>query len=145
MAYSNSSRFRSIDKLTNWYWPVERCSTDELINDPERYLLSQEDVFEAEGGYTGALLHFATVAGALGALFTARPALARYFMKGSLRFNEWALIAGTGILSYKLGYGIGYTVSGDIDKLTNHYTAYTLVKTNNRFEGRVNLMKKPGF
>ena len=145
MAYSNSARFRGIDRFTNWYYSHEKTAYDDLIDDPERYLLSQEDVFDAEGGYAGALINFATIAGSLGILFTVQPHLARYFMRGSLRFNEWALIGGTGILSYRLGYFLGYTLTGDIDRLNHHYAAYHLIKTQNRYEGRINLMKKPGF
>ena len=145
MAYTNSNRFRPIDKYTNYFWNSEKNSTDEIVNDPERFLLSQDGVFDAEGGYTGALTHFAIIAGGMGALFAFRPTLFKYFMKGSLKFNEWALIGATGALSYKIGYWTGYSLFGDIHKLDNHYAAYTLVKAQNRIEGKINLLKKPSF
>ncbi|CAI2383267.1 unnamed protein product [Moneuplotes crassus] len=145
MAYSNSNRFRPIDKFTNYFWNDEKTSTDDLINDPERFLLTQDGVFDAEGGYTGAFIHFSVLAGGIAALFAFRPTLATYFMKGSLRFNEWALIGGTGILSYQLGYWTGVSTFGDAHRLENHYAAYTLVKSQNRYEGRTNLLKKPSF
>ena len=145
MAYSNSSRFRAVDRMTNYFYSSEKTSFDEIINDPERFLMNQEDVFDAEGGYAGAAINFATVAGSIGLLFTFRPTLVRYFMRGSLRFNEWALIGATGLLSYRAGYAFGYMISGDTDRLNNHYAAYHLVKAQNRAEGKINLMKKPGF
>ena len=143
MAYNNSSRFRPIDKFTNWYYTPERNAYDEIVNDPERYLLTQQGVFDAEGGYTGVIIQAATMAGAVGALFTFQPQLASRFLKGSLGFNCWLAIGATGFLSYRVGYFLGYTVSGDYDQLNHHYAAYNLVKTQNRYEGRINLLKKP--
>ena len=73
------------------------------------------------------------------------PGTATRFMRGALGFNEWLIVAGTGFLGYKFGYAGGYVAAGDYKKINHHFGAYYLIKTQNRYEGRVNLMKKPIF
>ena len=143
MFYPTSSRFRPIDSFTNWFWNVERCGYDEIISDPERFLLTQRQLFDAEGGYTGLTIQLATILGSFSALFAFRRALPRLFLQGHLKSNEWLWIAGTGFTSYKLGYWLGHKFAGDSKKIDYHYAAFYWQKTQNRFDGKRTLLKKP--
>ena len=143
MAYANSSRYRSLDKFSNRYWSFERSAFDEIIDDPERYLLTQNELFEAEGGYGGAFLQLATVSGLVGGLFALKPCMRNHFINGHLSFAGWVALATTGFIGYRVGYWLGHTIAGDSDKVNHHYAAYIWQKTQNRFDGRINLMKAP--
>ena len=143
MAYPVSNRFRKLDGFSNWYFSDTKTSTDDIINEPERFLLTQEDVFSAEGGYFGVILQAATIAGGVAAALAYRPSIASNFLRGSMPFQEWLILGGTGVVSYRLGYWLGYTLAGEQNRLNNHFTAFHFQKAQNRFEGRVNLMKAP--
>ena len=143
MAYAHSQRIRKTDPMTSFYYNFSHNSYDQIIEEPELYLLSQSDLFSAEGSYAGLAVQLGVMGAALAGLFTARPQIAKYFLKGSLRFNEWALIAGTGFISYRFGYWLGHTIAGDSDRINHHYAAFYLQKSINRYDGRVSLMKKP--
>ena len=143
MAHSRANCYRPVDFMTNSFFKFGKNSYDHIVDDPENFLLTQDDLFDAEGGYLGLALQLATMGGAFAALFTFRPSVYKYLMKGHMNFGEWAMLAGTGFLSYRLGYGLGYTLLGNSEKISNHYAAYYLQKNINRFDGRISLMKAP--
>ena len=73
----------------------ETCSpsndaADEIIQTPDVYLLSKDDLFAAEGGWSNITLTAGVAAVfALGLLGT-NPALFSHLKNGQLHFREWA-------------------------------------------------------
>ena len=110
------SRFRYVD-----YWhsrflnsSLEQSrAVDEIINEPERHLLTQNDLFNAEGGVVGALVQLGFIGASLATLFVVRPKLFTYLRNSQLRANEWILLGGTGFVGYRLGYNFAATFFGD--------------------------------
>ena len=140
------NRFRYVD-----YWhsrflsssSQESKAADEIINEPERHLLSQNDLFAAEGGAAGVATQIGVIGVSFAALFVVRPKLFTYLKNAQLRANEWTLLLGTGFVGYRLGYTLGNTFIGDAEKVNNHWQAYFYQKQLNRFEGRQILSKAP--
>ena len=76
------NRFRYVD-----YWHFNQIESsnkvineaaDEIINNPEKHLLTQSELLAAEGGVGGLLVQIGTVGVGLGALFAARPRILTY-------------------------------------------------------------------
>ena len=139
------NRFRYVDFWHFRYLNAEnQTSADEIINEPERHLLTQDALYAAEGG----LLGFAAQVGVIGfgfaSLFAFRPKLLTYLRNAQLRSSEWLLIGGTAFVTYRLGYQFGAMAFGDANKVNNHWLAYFYQKQLNRFEGRQILSKRPG-
>lgn len=141
------NRFRYVD-----YWHFRHLNSqdsetikaaDEIISEPERHLLTQEQLFAAEGGVIGFAAHLGVVAFGLTALFAVRPRLLTYLKNSQLRATEWALLAGTTAVSYRVGYTLSTQFLGDANKVNNHWLAYFYQKQLNRFEGRQILAKAP--
>ena len=143
MAYPTSVRFRGLDKISNKFWSFERSPYDEIIDNPERYLLTQSQLFDAEGGFTGLLIQLSTIGGIVGGLFATKPCLRRNFYGGHLYFQGWVVLAAAGFVGYRLGYWLGHTIAGDSSKVENHFAAFYWQKTQNRYDGRISLMKAP--
>ena len=140
------NRFRYVDywhsRFLNQSSDQSRAS-DEIINEPERHLLTQNDLFAAEGGALGLLAQVSVVGVSFATLFVVRPKLLTYLKNAQLRAGEWTLLAGTGFVGYRVGYTLGNTFFGDADKVNNHWQAYFYQKQLNRFEGRQILTKAP--
>ena len=140
------NRFRYVDywhsRFLNQSSDQSRAS-DEIISEPERHLLTQNDLFAAEGGALGLLAQVGVVGVSFATLFVVRPKLLTYLKNAQLRAGEWTLLAGTGFVGYRVGYTLGNTFFGDADKVNNHWQAYFYQKQLNRFEGRQILTKAP--
>ena len=143
---SSGQRFRYVD-----FWHFRNLSNnsaveqaaDEIINNPEKHLLTQSEIFNAEGSYGGLVVQAAGTGLGLAALFAYRPSLLRYLRNGQLRPLEWASIGATALLSYNVSHNVGARLLGDQQRLRNHWVAYFYVKQLNRFEGRQILSKAP--
>lgn len=139
------NRFRYID-----YWHFRfidaenQTSADEIINEPERHLLTQDALFAAEGGALGVAAQLGVITLGFAALFAARPKYLTYLRNAQLRSNEWIVLGATSFVSYRLGYQFSAQVLGDANKVNNHWLAYFYQKQLNRFEGRQILSKRPG-
>lgn len=120
-------------------------AADEIIAAPEKHLLTQDALFEAEGGIGGVAAQLGSVAIGLTVLFAARPRVLTYLKNAQLRPSEWLLLGGTTFLSYRVGYSLGTSFMGDSQKVHNHWMAYFYQKQINRFEGRQILSKAPKF
>lgn len=144
----SGNRFRCINQ---WYYSgfetvsATNDAADEIISSPDRHLLSQPDLFSAQGG-------FSTVGLALGAtafgtllVFAGAPRTAAHFKNGSLGFYEWACLGTSAAFWYGSASWVGQRTFGDAQKVRNHWMAYTFIKAQNRFEGRRILNKKPTY
>ena len=141
------NRFRYVD-----YWHFRHLNSqeqqtqraaDEIIETPEKHLLTQSQLFDAEGGVFGLASQAGAVLGGLGVLFAARPRLLTYLKNAQLRPTEWVVVGGTAFVSYRVGYYFGNSFFGDAQKVSNHWLAYFYQKQLNRFEGRQILSKAP--
>lgn len=142
------NRFRYVDYWHFRFLNSESETTraaDEIIGDAEKHLLTQDQLFTAEGGHVGVGVQVATVAAGLATLFAVRPRILTYLKNAQLRPTEWALIGATSFVGYRVGYSLGAEFFGDSQKVTNHWLAYFYQKQNNRFEGRQILTKAPKF
>ena len=130
------SRFMSSETPTS-------LAADEIIDAPEKHLLTQKDLFWAEGGILGTATQIGLIVGGFALLQNRQPHLFNLLRTAKLGPNEWLILGGTGYVSYKLGYWSGMRVFGDAQKVRNHWVAYYFVKEQNRFDGRQILSKKP--
>ena len=144
----SGNRFRYIDP---WHYTnvnkesATQQAADETIQTPEKHLLTQDEIFQAEGGPAGLLVQGAGTLIGLSLLFAFRPNLLRYLRNAQLRPLEWVTVGGTALLSYNTSHYVGAQFFGDNQKLRNHWVAYFYVKQLNRFEGRQILKKAPAF
>ena len=107
-----------------------------IINNPDHYLLTQSELFAAEGGATGVVIQSGVMAATYGAFFARYPKTMRYLMRGQLTSAGWMKIVGLGFVGYHLGATVGTKMAGDSQKAHNHWMAYFYQKQLNRFEGR---------
>ena len=139
------NRFRYID-----YWHFRTLNSDsatqraadDIIGAPEKHLLTQSELFWAEGGPVGLAVQLGAVGVGLAALFSVRPRYLSYLKNAQLRPFEWLAIGGTAFVSYRAGLCAGTMLFGDAQKAHNHWMAYFYQKQLNRFEGR-QILKKP--
>ena len=142
------NRFKYVDYMHFRYLNGDDATAraaDEIISNPEKHLLTQHEIFAAEGGVSGQAVQAGSVAIGLLALFTIRPRLLIYLKNAQLRPLEWLTIGTTALVSFNVGQHAGAFFVGDAQKLRNHWMAYYFVKQNNRFEGRQILSKAPKF
>ena len=141
------SRFRYVD-----YWHFKHLNSkdeqankaaDEIISNPESHLLTQSQLFDAEGGWIGLAAQLGIIGIGLSTLFVARPRLLTYIRNAQLRPFEWLILGTTSFVSYRVGYCVGSHFFGDTHKVDNHWLAYFYQKQLNRFEGRQILTKPP--
>lgn len=114
-----------------------------IINEPERHLLTQCELFKAEGGTAGLAIQIGAIGAGLATLFFFRPKYFTYLKNAQLRPFEWAALGLTSFVSYRVGYNASSIFLGDAQKVQNHWMAYFYVKQINRFEGRQILTKTP--
>ena len=120
-------------------------AADQIIESPDRFLLNQEEVFNAQGGYQ--TLALALFGGALGmaTVFGSSARMATYFKNGQLKAAEWLCLGGAATIGYTGGNFIGVSAFGESQRLHNHWMAYHFVKTQNRYEGYNVLSKAPTY
>jgi len=111
-------------------------AADEIIDHPDKHLLTQDDLFWAEGGIIGLAAQVGGVAGGIALLFSYHPALRTYLFRGQMKPYDWICLGGTAFTGFKVGQWGGMAIFGDRQKVKNHWMAYTYVKACNRFEGR---------
>ena len=124
---------------------VTNDAADEIIAQPDRFLMNQASLFEAEGGSMSLMFQLGMTLAGAGAACAINPRMLNYFKNGQLRFMEWALLGGASGAGYVAGQRVGTMAFGDAQAVHNHWMAYTFVKSQNRFEGRHILCKAPGY
>lgn len=140
------NRFRYVD-----YWHFRHLNSDQesakaadqIIENPESHLLTQSQLWAAEGGAAGFLGQIGLTALGLTVLLAARPHLLTYLKYSQLRASEWTLLGATAFVGYRVGYSVSVNAFGDSKKVNNHWLAYFYQKQLNRFEGRQILTKAP--
>ena len=149
MSLTNSSHYRlriwNNFFSANWQNSTEdNAVADVIINTPEKYLLSQGDLYRAEGGNSGFALQVLGLALGVGAVFAASPRYTAYWRNASLKWTEWSCILGAGFVGYRTAHYVSVNALGDARAYQNHWMAYNFVKSCNRWEGRQILTKRPG-
>ena len=100
------NRFRTIDYWHFRYINTDTATTlaaDEIIDTPEKHLLTQNEVFWAEGGPVGLAIQFGVLTVAYAGLFAFRPRYLSYLKNAQLRPFEWLALGATGFLGHDIG------------------------------------------
>ena len=91
MSMSNATNFRV--RIWNPYfyhnWQAateENTAADEIIQTPEKFLLTQEQLFNAEGGNGGLVVQMLGLLLGVGSVFAMSPRMSSYWKSGSLRW-----------------------------------------------------------
>ena len=122
--------------LSGWSdYNARNDAADDIIDSPDRFLLSQEELFEAQGGWSTFGLTMALAGAGATAVLMGRPGLAAHLGRGQVRAMEWGYIGGASFLGGFVGTQMGIQTFGDAAKYDNHWMAYTFVKTQNRYVG----------
>ena len=123
----------------------ENDDADQIIAQPDRFLLPQDQVFEAEGGWATCALTLGL--GATGALLVmaSNGKLSTYLGRGNLRFREWLQVSSAALLFGAAGQQIGIRACGDVRAYNAHWMAYTHIKAQNRYNQKYQLAAAPMF
>ena len=102
--FSNGSnyRLRRLDPFYSFRWQESTDfanAGDQIIQAPESHLLSQADLYRAEGGHAGMFLQFSMCLLGVGSLFAMGPRQYSYFRLGMMNFREWACLGSVAFLS----------------------------------------------
>ena len=119
-------------------------AADEIIAHPESHLLTQAQLYNAEGGNAGfALQMFGLVLGVT-SVFASSSRMTTYWGRNaSLKWQEWLCLGGAGFLGLQAGNFVSLNSFGNPTAYNNHWLAYNFVKSQNRWEGRQILKKAP--
>lgn len=144
----SGSRYRFINQ---WYFAgytdvnESNDCADEIVQHPDRHLMSQEQLFEAQGGFSTVALALGAVTLGTLAVFAGAPRTASHFRNGQSNFAEWLCLGSSAAFWYLGASWVGQKSFGDARKVHNHWMAYTFVKSQNRYEGRRILTKTPTY
>ena len=122
-------QFVNLSFVSGWSnYNSSNDAADQIIEAPDRFLLNQEELFGATGGWsTFALTMGLGAAGAIGVL-VARPSMAAHMGRGQLKAYEWGLLGASAYAGGCLGNQLGVRSFGDSVRYNNHWMAYTWVK-----------------
>ena len=139
-------KFYNRSFLSGWSdFNASNDAADQIIEDPSRFLLSQDEVFEAQGGWSTVGLTLGLAGAGAAAILLSRPGMAAHFGRGQLKALDWGLLAGCTWFGGFVGENLGISSFGDYQKYQNHWMAYTWVKSMNRFERGSTLRNPPKF
>lgn len=132
--------------ISNWSdFNAANDAADQIIESPDRFLLTQDEVFEAEGGWSTFGLTMGMAGAGAAALFIAMPSMAAHFGRGQLKAVEWALLGGATFAGGFIGNQVGIQTLGDAQRYNNHWMAYAYIKSQNRFTRGTTLRNTPMF
>ena len=114
-----------------------------MVETPDKYLLTKEQLYQAEGGTPGMALQVFGVLLGVGSVFAASPRMSYYWKTGSLRWMEWLCLTGAASLGYATTNYAAINMLGNPVAFRSHWMAYSYVKSQNRWEGRQILGKPP--
>lgn len=142
------AKFKFIDGAHSSYASVDTetaLAALDTIETPEKHLLTQDEVFDAEGGFGGLGVQLAGTTAGLVALQMYAPHTFTYIRNAQLKWAGFLAVGASSFIGYQLGHTLGVQLFGKPQALTNHWVAYHYVKTINRFEGQQILSKKHGY
>ena len=132
--------------ISNWGdYNATNDAADQIIESPDRFLLSQSEVFEAEGGWATFGMTMGLAATGAAAFLLSSPGAAAHLGRGQLKAFEWALLGGATWAGGFVGNQLGIQTMGDAQRYQNHWMAYQFIKTQNRFERGTTLRNIPKF
>lgn len=139
-------RQKFIDRafMSGWdSFNADNDAADDIIASPDRFLLSQSQLFDAEGGWStfGLTMGLAGV-GAAAALML-KPGMAAHFGRGQLNAMEWGMLGSATWFGGFVGHHAGVQFFGNTRSYRDHWMAYTFIKTQNRYIGGSVLTKPP--
>ena len=118
-------------------------TANKIIESPDNYLLSADDLYKAEGGSAGLALQVSVVLLGVGSVFASSPRMTQLFRNGSFTWQEWLCLGGTAVGGNYLGTQMSVYGLGNSTAYHNHWMAYYYVKSCNRWEGRKILKNRP--
>ena len=148
MEFSAGTHHRHRPINFHWYanWQEDSEANkvaNEIAQTPEKYLLSREQLYAAEGGTGGLALQFLVVTLGIGSIFASSPRMSHWFRTGAFTWQEWLCVGGTAVAGNAIGTYASSSLLGDRAAYRNHCTAYYFVKSCNRWEGRKILKNAP--
>ena len=137
-------RFFAPAYISGWYdYNPTNDAADEIIASPDRHLLNKDELFAAEGGWSNFGLTMALAGAGAVAVLGMNPSMAGHLGRGQLRAMEWLMLGGAATVGGCVGHQVGIQAFGNRQAYTNHWMAYTFVKSQNRFIGGSVLTKPP--
>ena len=127
--YNAVSRIRKIDGVDSakslWN-DDEYDNTPKIIDHPEKFLLTQDEIFDAEGGWLGLGLQLGAITTSLIGLRAYRPNVFKYLLKGNMNYCEWLWLGGTVFVAHRFALASSTQLFGNPQTLQDHWMAYTL-------------------
>ena len=146
--FSNGTNIRT--RPINMFWQnkwqeesEDNKVASEIIETPEKYLLSAEGPYNAQGGTAGCALQVLAVTLGVGSVFAGSARMTQLFRVGSLTWREWLRLSAVGAGANYLGTWASIYALGDANAYKYHWMAYYYVKSCNRWEGRKILSNAP--
>ena len=99
----SGNRFRSVNQ---WYYDGfnnvsdVNDAADEIISQPDKHLLNQDDLFKAQGGFNTVGLALGAVTFGTLLVFAGAPRTASHFRNGQLNFYEWLCLGSSAAFWY---------------------------------------------
>lgn len=132
--------------LSGWSdYNARNDGADQVIEDPSRHLLNQDELFEASGGWGAVALSMGLAGTGAAAVLLSRPGMAAHFGRGQLKAFEWALVGAGAWAGGFIGENMGIQTLGDPLRYDNHWMAYMFVKTQNRYIVGTTLRNPPKY
>ena len=108
-------RYRPLNPFYSNGWQSDAAAAkdaDEIIACPEKHLLTQEELFKAEGGVVGLGLQAAVVLLGVGSVFATSARIRTGWTAGNLNRYEWACLGGTVLTSHWISHQAGISFFG---------------------------------
>ena len=103
--------------ISGWSdYSAKNEAADEIIEDPSRYLLNQEELFSAQGGWATFGLTMGLAGAGAAAAIMSRPGMAAHLGRGQLKALEWGMLGGATFAGGFVGQHLGVQLVGDAAK-----------------------------
>ena len=118
---------------------------DAVLESPDRHVLTQEQLFEAKGSWATCAATIGFGLAGVAAVLATNGRIGAHLGRGNLKFREWLQITAAFGLCAQAGEECGIKVFGNEKAFWAHEYAYTLIKNQNRYNQKNQLMKAPMF
>ena len=109
-------KFRSVDGAHSAFASTDSetaLAATVTIENPEKNLLTQSEVYAAEGGAIGTALQLGGAIGGAAALFAYRPQTLLYLKRAQLTWCGWLYLAGAVTGGHYVGHTLGVQMFGN--------------------------------